>query len=164
MRTGNGGRLRVVDYKFSWSRALPSGPPDLTVEAGQGKRLQPPLYALMSTFRGWNSEAAQRTDRPPVQEVELRFIQPFRLPPIDHAIFPRVRWSGETGELLTRTFGQWLHGIREGNFFFLTGVHCRECAWAGACRSQHHPSWSRVQTLAAAREFRILKKQRIVYE
>lgn len=160
----NGGRLRVVDYKFSWSRALRSGPPDLTVEAGQGKRLQPPLYALMSNFRGWNSEATQRTDRPPVQEVLLRFLQPFRLPPVDHAIFPGEQWSGETGELLRRTFGQWLHGIREGKFFILTGVHCRECAWAGACRSQHHPSWSRVQTLAAAREFRALKKQRIVYE
>ena len=160
----NGTALRVVDYKFSWSRAKKTNDPDLIVEAGQGKRLQPPLYALMTEFPSPRLNVRPKEEDSPVQEVVLRFIRPFQDPSTGRASFSQSNWGEEYGRELARRVDLWLKGIQLGKFFLVSGAHCQGCSWAGSCRSQHYPSWSRVQRLPLARAFRLLKKQPIDHD
>lgn len=151
--------VRVVDYKFSWSRARNISEPDLLAEAVQGKRLQAPFYAWLSSFQRGEPDGNFSEAPAPVQVVEFRLIRPYQTPPLGSASFSADIWVGAAGTQLSENIFKWTNAIQKGRFFFLSGAHCRDCAWAGACRSQHHPSWSRVQSLPLAREFRLLKKQ-----
>lgn len=160
-RAGQG--VRVVDYKFSWSRARNISEPDVLLEAGQGKRLQAPFYAWLSAFQGGESMVVVPDHPKLVDMVEFRFIRPFQTPSLGFASLLTGTWTGEIETQLSRRILDWLRAIQQGNFFLITGAHCRDCAWSGACRSQHHPSWSRVQGLPLARQFRLLKKERMFH-
>ncbi len=153
--------IRIVDYKFSWSRAKNIPDPDLLLDAVQGKRLQAPFYAVLSSFESDGPRPDFFKAPVPVHVVEFRFIRPYQIPPIGSVSFAADSWFGTAGKQLANNIFTWTNAIREGKFFFLTGAQCRDCAWAGACRSQHHPSWARVQKFPLAREFRFLKKQGI---
>lgn len=161
---GPGQGIRIVDYKFSWSRAKDIPDPDLLLEGIQGKRLQAPFYAVFSSFNNGGSGAPLITAPAPVHVVELRFIRPYQSPLVKSVSFAADSWVGSAGKQLADNIFTWTNAIREGKFFFLTGAQCRNCAWAGACRSQHHPSWARVQKFSPARVFRFLKKQGIQNE
>ena len=150
-----------MDYKFSWSRAQNTPDPDLLLDAVQGKRLQAPFYAVFSSFESDEPGLPIFKAPVPVHVVEFRLIRPYQIPPIGSVSFAADSWVGSAGKQLANNIFTWTDAIRDGNFFFLTGAQCRDCAWAAACRSQHHPSWARVQKFPLAREFRFLKKQGI---
>ena len=156
--------LRVVDYKFSWSRAQQVNESDVFVEAGQGKRLQAPLYSWFSSFQGGEALPGPGGDQVPIPIVEFRFIRPFQSPSLGLATFVGRAWAEPGGAQLANSIAKWIQAMKQGQFFFMSGAHCRDCSWSGACRSQHHPSWSRAQHFPLAREFRLLKKQRITHE
>jgi len=156
----SGQGLRVVDYKFSWSRAQTVFEPDFIAEAGQGKRLQAPFYAWLSSFRDGTADHGTAGTLAHVQAVEFRFLRPFQSPSLGAISVSADAWTGEVGKQLGQHLTGWVKALQQGKFFFIAGAHCRDCAWASACRSQHHPSWSRVQSLPLARSFRLIKKQR----
>ncbi|MGE0473996.1 MAG: PD-(D/E)XK nuclease family protein [Nitrospirales bacterium] len=153
--------VRIVDYKFSWSRAKDIPDPDLLVDAVRGQRLQAPFYALFSSFQSEEPRSKYAETSVPVKVVEFRFIRPYQISSIGSASFAADIWVGAAGKQLAQNIFKWTNAIKEGKFFFISGTHCRNCAWAGACRSRHHPSWARVQRFPLAREFRFLKKQGI---
>ncbi len=76
------------------------------------------------------------------------------------ALFPGAIWETVTGEQLRRTLQGGVQGIRVGKFFILPVTYCRSGQYAMACRSQHHPSWSRAYGVPLARTYRQIRKQK----
>ncbi|MEE8125310.1 MAG: PD-(D/E)XK nuclease family protein [Nitrospirales bacterium] len=159
-----GSESRIVDYKFSASRRTPLEQPDLLSEAIQGRRLQPPLYSLMFPVNAVGERNNMVSPNPTIHSVEFRYMRPMQDEPIGFASFSGATWETAMGEPLLRTLHRWVQGIRAGQFFMLPGHYCRDCQWSVACRFQHHPSWARAYGLPLAREFRQLRKQRVIHE
>ncbi len=157
-------RIRIVDYKFSGGPATRTDEPDLLGEALQGRRLQPPLYSLMSSLSLARSSGDAVRPNPSIYSVEFRYIRPLNSEPLGFTSFASSIWDTATGDQLLRTIQRWVQGIRAGQFFVLPGTYCRGCHWSVACRSQHHPSWVRAYGLPLAKEFRQLRKQRAKHE
>ncbi len=156
--------IRIVDYKFSETRQTYPSEPDLILDALRGKRLQPPLYALMSSLHssGGESDAEWPIGQKP--DVEFRFLRLFSDQPIGMATFPASTWESPVGAQLQHTIQRWVTGLQAGNFFILPGNYCQSCAWSVACRVQHYPSRSRALSLPLAKEFRVFRKQRVNHE
>ncbi|MGP0593939.1 PD-(D/E)XK nuclease family protein [Nitrospira sp. T9] len=167
-RQSDGLRTRIVDYKFSGGLATRIDHPDLVNEALRGRRLQPPLYSLMSSLSlaGHSGEHSKEmmSPHPAMHSVEFRFIRPLHPAPLTFSSFPSSIWATQTGDQLLRTIRRWIEGIRTGQFFILPGPYCRDCAWSVACRFQHHPSWVRAYGIPLAKEFRQGRKQRATHE
>ncbi len=167
-RQFDGPRTRIVDYKFSGGLATRTDEPDLVNEALRGRRLQPPLYSLMSSLSlaGHSGEHSKEkmSPHPAVHAVEFRFIRPLHPAPLAFSSFHSSIWATHTGDQLLRTIRRWIEGIRAGQFFVLPGSYCRDCSWSVACRSQHHPSWVRAYGIPLAKEFRQGRKQRATHE
>ncbi|WP_447962516.1 PD-(D/E)XK nuclease family protein [Nitrospira sp. Ecomares 2.1] len=163
----DGFRTRIVDYKFSGGLTTRTDSPDLVGEALQGRRLQPPLYSLMSSLSltGHSGVNAKDTVLPhsAVHSVEFRFIRPLHSESLTFSSFPGSIWDTPTGDQLLRTIRRWIESIRAGQFFILPGSYCRDCSWSVACRFQHHPSWVRAYGIPLAKEFRQGRKQRAVH-
>lgn len=154
---------RIVDYKFSHGQTTQAKEPDLFAEALQGRRLQPPLYSLMSSLAARASgQTGGLPSSPP--SVEFRYIRPLSPEPLAIASFAGSTWEGPAGKQLLRTIHRWLSSLRAGQFFLLSGSYCRGCQWSVACRSQHHPSWMRAYGHPWAKEFRQLRKQHAAHE
>ncbi|MDR4462259.1 MAG: exodeoxyribonuclease V subunit gamma [Nitrospirales bacterium] len=164
----DGSRSRIVDYKFSSGLTTRADDPDLVNEALQGRRLQPPLYSMMSflSLAGQSRENSKQTvlPRPAIHSVEFRFIRLFNPKPLIFSSFPGSIWDTRTGDQLLRTIRRWIESIRAGQFFVLPGSYCRTCSWSVACRFQHHPSWVRAYGIPLAKEFRQGRKQRATHE
>jgi ATP-dependent helicase/nuclease subunit B len=157
-------RIRIVDYKFSGGPATRTDEPDLLGEALQGRRLQPPLYSLMSSLSLPRPSGETVLLNSSIYSVEFRYIRPLNAEPLGFTSFASSIWETATGDQLLRTIHRWVQGIRAGRFFVLPGSYCRGCHWSVACRSQHHPSWVRAYGLPLAKEFRQLRKQRAKHE
>ncbi|MEO8324765.1 MAG: PD-(D/E)XK nuclease family protein [Nitrospirota bacterium] len=164
----DGSRTRIVDYKFSGGLTTRTDNPDLVGEALQGRRLQPPLYSLMSSLSlaGHSGVNSKKIVLPhsAIHSVEFRFIRPLNSDPLTFSSFPGSIWDTPTGDQLLRTIRRWIESIRAGQFFVLPGSYCRDCSWSVACRSQHHPSWVRAYGIPLAKEFRQGRKQRATHE
>ncbi|MCB9775863.1 MAG: exodeoxyribonuclease V subunit gamma [Nitrospiraceae bacterium] len=167
-RQSDGPRTRIVDYKFSGGLPPRTDEPDLVNEALRGRRLQPPLYSLMSSLSpsGHSGEHSKEMMAPHSASlaVEFRFIRPLHPAPLTFSSFHSSIWITPTGEQLLRAIRRWIEGIRAGQFFVLPGSYCRDCPWSVACRSQHHPSWVRAHGIPLAKEFRQGRKQRATHE
>lgn len=163
-----GSRIRIVDYKFSGGLTTRTDDPDLVNDALQGRRLQPPLYSMMSSLSlaGHSGENSKEILLPhsAIHSVEFRFIRPLNPEPLTFSSFPSSIWDTRTGDQLLRTIRRWIESIRAGQFFVLPGSYCRDCSWSVACRSQHHPSWVRAYGIPLAKEFRQGRKQRATHE
>jgi len=164
----DGSRIRIVDYKFSGGLTTRTHEPDLVGEALQGRRLQPPLYSLMSSLSltGNSRKYSEKIEAPPyaIHSVEFRYIRPLHPEPLMFSSFTSAIWDTPTGDQLLRTIRRWIQSIRAGQFFVLPGPYCRDCSWSVACRSQHHPSWVRAYGIPLAKEFRQGRKQRATHE
>ena len=164
----DGSRIRIVDYKFSGGLTTRTDAPDLVGEALQGRRLQPPLYSLMSSLRlpGVSGEISEESvsSRRPIHSVEFRYIRPVNSEPLTFTSFVSSIWDTPTGDQLLGTIHRWIGSIRAGQFFVLPGSYCRDCSWSVACRSQHHPSWVRAYGMPLAKAFRQGRKQRATHE
>ncbi len=164
----DGSRIRIVDYKFSGGLTTRTDEPDLVGEALQGRRLQPPLYSLMSSLsptgasRKFPEEIV--SSQFAIHSVQFRYIRPLNPEPLTFTSFPGAIWATPTGDQLLRTIRRWIKSIRAGQFFVLPGSYCRDCSWSVACRSQHHPSWVRAYGIPLAKEFRQGRKQRATHE
>jgi ATP-dependent helicase/nuclease subunit B len=161
-------QIRIVDYKFSGGLTARTDEPDLVGEALRGRRLQPPLYSLMSSLSlpgvsGGISEETVPSHRA-IHSVEFRYVRPLNPEPLLFTSFVSSIWDTPTGDQLLRTIHRWIESIRAGQFFVLPGPYCRECSWSVACRSQHHPSWVRAYGIPLAKEFRQGRKQRATDE
>jgi len=156
--------IRIVDYKFSGGPTTRNDEPDLLGEALQGRRLQPPLYSLMSSLSLSPSSGDPVRSKPSIHSVEFRYIRPLNSEPLGFTSFASSIWDTATGDQLLRTIQRWVQGIRAGQFFVLPGTYCRGCHWSVACRFQHHPSWVRAYGIPLAKEFRQLRKQRAKHE
>jgi ATP-dependent helicase/nuclease subunit B len=153
-----------VDYKFLGGLTTRTEERDLINEALQGRRLQPPLYSLMSSLNLTPSSGETIGADSRVHSVEFRYIRPLKAEPLKFSSFASSTWETAIGHQLLRTIHRWVHGIRAGRFFVLPGTYCRGCHWSVACRSQHHPSWVRAFGVPLAKEFRQLRKQRAKHD
>lgn len=157
-------RVRIVDYKVSLRRSFQADDLDLVSKALQGRQLQPPLYSFMTAQNLEGEAAAGGVPTIPIQSVDFRYLRPMQEASVHSASFPGAIWETSTGEQLRRTLQGWVQGIRAGQFFILPGTYCRSCQYAMACRSQHHPSWSRAYGLPLARTYRQIRKQKASHD
>jgi hypothetical protein len=159
-RQSHDSRIRIVDYKFSGGRSGRADEPDTLSDAIQGRRLQPPLYSLMSSLSLPSDSGKTRLSDPSIHSVEFRYIHPLNVEPLGFTTFLSSIWETPAGEQILKSIFRWVQGIRNGQFFVLPGPYCRGCHWSATCRFQHHPSWTRAYGLPLAKEFRQLRKQR----
>jgi hypothetical protein len=163
-RQSHDSRIRIVDYKFSGGLGARTDEPDPLSDALQGRRLQPPLYSLMSSLSLPSDSGQTVLSHPSIHSVEFRYIRPLNDDPLGFTFFASSVWGTPVGDQLLRTIHCWVQGMRAGQFFVLPGAYCRGCHWSAACRFQHHPSWVRAYGLPLAKEFRQLRKQRAKHE
>ena len=154
--------LRIVDYKFSESRRAQLSDPDLVNEALRGGRLQPPLYALLSSFHSSAGEPTSEIRPLNRPSVEFRYLRPLNSQPLGVASFSASTWESPVGDQLLRTIHAWISGLQGGKFFIMPGNYCMTCDWSVACRVWHHPSWARAFGFPLAKEFRQYRKQRAI--
>jgi len=153
-------RGRSVDYKVSLRRSFQVDKLDLVSKALQGLPLQLLLYSCMTVQNLDSDTVGVGLSMSPIWSVDFRYLRPLQEESVRSASFPGAIWETSTGDQLRRTIQGWVQGIRAGQFFILPGSYCRHCQYAMACRSQHHPSWSRAYGLPLARTFRQIRKQK----
>ncbi|HET6201437.1 MAG TPA: PD-(D/E)XK nuclease family protein [Planctomycetota bacterium] len=144
---GEGGRFRVVDYKFT----LSASPRHLTGRfdrpALRGARLQPPVYLLLARARLGEGARGGSTF--------------FVLAPRAPKVFERLEglegefWESAAGAECGRTLRAILDGMKGGRFPITPGEEadgpCRTCDFAEVCRKGHYPSRWRASRSPAAR-------------
>jgi ATP-dependent helicase/nuclease subunit B len=145
---GPHGRLRVIDWKFSWTRSSERRA-DPVAAALRGQALQPPLYAALA-----QGHAASRGGMP--VEVAVYAVRPrLKDSPVE-----RVRYEpdADTAGRIRTTITTLVDGIEAGVFPMIPDAYCAWCDVSAACRRRHAPS--RVRTERDSRTARVAAVRR----
>jgi ATP-dependent helicase/nuclease subunit B len=133
---GAGNGLRVVDWKFRWTRSR-ERPDDPETAALRGQALQAPLYAALA--RQYARAAAPGAPvAVSVYEVRLRAWE---------GAIERVRYApdAEAAARIRATVSALVDGIETGLFPMIPDTYCGRCEVAAACRRRHAPSRARAE-------------------
>lgn len=135
---GADGRLRVIDWKFPWTRSSDRRA-DPVAAALRGQSLQPPVYAALA--REYVSACA-RGDGPPV-EVAVYTVRSRT----NGLAVERTRYAPEadTAERIGATIATLADTIEAGVFPMIPDAYCARCEVAAACRRWHAASRARAE-------------------
>ncbi len=136
-----GGGLRVIDWKFQWTRSHDRL--NLVTQALRGLALQPPLYAALAARYAGSAAAGERREAGVSVTVAVYAVRPYsrdrlveRLP---------YRPDPETAGRIGDTIASLVSGIEDGLFPMIPDRYCSWCNVAAACRRRHAPSRARAK-------------------
>lgn len=151
------GALRVVDYKYRVHDRVEAKDRNLLQAAVRAQRLQPALYALMTT-----AESSADAGHTFPEQVDFVYLLPQGEPAVERASFEASAWQGPSGQLLSRAMQTLLDGIRNGRHFIVPdATHCSHCAFSTLCRRTHQPTWWRAYRAAPAKVLREIRSQKV---
>ena len=135
------GGLRVIDWKFQWTRS--DDRLNLVTQALRGRALQPPLYAALAARYAESAAGGERREADAPVTVAVYAVRPdSRDGPVERLPYrPDPVTAGRIGD----TIASLVAGIEDGLFPMIPERYCSWCDAAAACRRRHAPSRARAE-------------------
>jgi hypothetical protein len=158
------GGLRVIDWKFSWTRS--DDRLNLVTQALRGRALQPPLYAALAARYAESAAGGERRDARQLSSVTLDAGGPVTVavyavrPDSRDGLLDRLPYRPDpaTAERIEDTIGSLVAGIENGLFPMIPERYCSWCDVAAACRRRHAPSRARAERDPRAASLAAIRK------
>jgi len=148
------GGLRVIDWKFQWTRS--DDRLNLVTQALRGRTLQPPLYAALAARYAESAAGGKRRDAGGPVTVAVYAVRPDSR----DGLLERLPYRPDpaTAERIEDTIGSLVAGIEDGLFPMIPERYCSWCDVAAACRRRHAPSRARAERDPRAASLAAIRK------